>query len=278
MVSTATTTLQIKTSGINLYSVETVYVLVKQSDFQTAKSNDSIEVDGDVISVLLTKDESQQLKSGGGTRVTVTAVDSAGISYDVKVVWVKFGSVSSRSPEAGGDGTGGGAVSPPVDLPNYYTKEEINTIVSEIENKYYTKEEIDALIESVIGGNLPFQIDKWYVISASEYFTIDGNTWNLTIPSSNVVYSLSMAIEATEDITVNGMAYFSTYALVKIRFNGENSFNKEYTSRAYNSNLYYALKKGTNTLRIDFWKTVGNASSISMTIPDAVQSGAQRRL
>lgn len=113
MINTTTTTLQIKTRDANLSAIETIYILIKQSDFQTAKSNDDIEVDGDIITVLLTKDEVQQLKSGGGTRVSVTAVDKNQASFDVKVAWVKIGSISNRDTDNGG---GGGGTSPPTIL------------------------------------------------------------------------------------------------------------------------------------------------------------------
>lgn len=108
MINVATTTLQIKTAGINLPALEALYILIKQTDFQTAKGNDDVEINGDVITVYLTKDEAQHLKTGGGTRVSVTAVDESQTSFDVKVAWVKIGSVSN--PDAG---NGSGGTSPP---------------------------------------------------------------------------------------------------------------------------------------------------------------------
>ncbi|MCM1235997.1 MAG: hypothetical protein NC489_38390 [Ruminococcus flavefaciens] len=108
MLNIATTTLQIKTTGVNMSDVQTLYITIKQGDSIFAKSNSDIEVDGDVISVALTKEETEKLKSGGGTRVTITAVDSEGVSADVKVVWVKFGSQSNHDTDSSGGSAGGG--------------------------------------------------------------------------------------------------------------------------------------------------------------------------
>lgn len=101
-LKTTIPTLEIKTSGVNLFLVETLFVTIKQGDFQTVKSNDDIEVDNDVISVSLSQDEAAQLSSGSGANISVMAVGYDGSVSNIKVAWVKRGSRTDSGSSSGG--------------------------------------------------------------------------------------------------------------------------------------------------------------------------------
>lgn len=101
-------TLEIKTSGTDLSLVDTLYVTIKRTDFQTVKSNDNIEVDNDLISVSLSQEEAAQLADGGGANVSIVAVGPDSAVTTVRVAWVRRG---SRTDSAGGGGGSGGGES-----------------------------------------------------------------------------------------------------------------------------------------------------------------------
>lgn len=105
-LKTTIPTLEIKTSGIDLSLVETLYITIKTGIFQTVKTNDNIEVDNDVISVSLTQEESAQISGGGGVNVSIMAVGYDSSVSNVKIIWVNRGS-RTDSGNGGGAGSGG---------------------------------------------------------------------------------------------------------------------------------------------------------------------------
>lgn len=100
-LKTAIPTLEIKTSGTDLSLVDTLYVTIKHTDFQTVKSNSDIEVDNELISVSLSQEEAAQLADGGGANVSIMAVGADSAVTTVKVAWVRRG---SRTDSGSGDG------------------------------------------------------------------------------------------------------------------------------------------------------------------------------
>lgn len=102
-------TLEIKTSGTDLALVDTLYVTIKQGDFQTFKSNDDIEVDNEMISVSLSQSEAAQLTGEGGANVSIMAVGYDSNISNVRIAWVKRGSRTDYG--GGGGGSGGGGTS-----------------------------------------------------------------------------------------------------------------------------------------------------------------------
>ncbi len=106
MLKTTTQTIDIKTSGENLSTIQTMFVTIKQSDFIYVKSNDDIEVDNDVISVFLTKEEAESFREGGGANISILATGYDGETKDIRVLWAKIGSRTSYSGGSSGGGTG----------------------------------------------------------------------------------------------------------------------------------------------------------------------------
>lgn len=104
-LKTTIPTLEIKTSGTDLSLVDTLYITIKRTDFQTVKSNDDIEVDNDLISVSLSEEEAAQLADGGGANVSIMAVGADSTITTVRVTWVRRG---SRTNSTGGGGGSGG--------------------------------------------------------------------------------------------------------------------------------------------------------------------------
>lgn len=103
-LKTTIPTLEIKTSGTDLSTVETLYITIKQGEFQTMKSNDDIEVDNDMISVSLSQNEATQLSNGGGANISIMAVGYDSNVLTVSVAWAKRGSRTDYS-DGGGGGT-----------------------------------------------------------------------------------------------------------------------------------------------------------------------------
>lgn len=105
MLNTTIPTLEIKTTGIDLSTVESMYITIKQDSFQAIKSNADIEVDNDVISLSLTQNEVTQFAEMAGISITIQATGHDDKTSTVKIVWVKRG---SRTSHTAGSGSGGG--------------------------------------------------------------------------------------------------------------------------------------------------------------------------
>lgn len=107
MLNTTIPTIEIKTSGVDLSTVETVNVTIKQGSFIIVKSNDDIEVDNDVMSISLTQEEAASFKDGSGANsISIAATKRNGESCNIKVIWAKRGSRTSYSAGSSGGGTG----------------------------------------------------------------------------------------------------------------------------------------------------------------------------
>lgn len=122
MLNTATPTLQIKTNGITLSQIKTMEIAIRSANSFILKGNSDIEVDNDIISTFLTKEESEEI-SNGNCNISIMAynLDDEDVSDKIKVMWVKRGSMSKAS------GSGSDA-----DLSNYYTRQEVDILVREI--------------------------------------------------------------------------------------------------------------------------------------------------
>lgn len=103
MLKTTIPTLEIKSSGVDLTSIQTIFISIKQREFETTKSNEDIEVDDSVISVSLKKTEYEKFKNGD-ISISINAYGYDGSSYKIKTEWAKFG---SRTSYEGGSGGGG---------------------------------------------------------------------------------------------------------------------------------------------------------------------------
>lgn len=101
MLKTTIPTLEIKSSGIDLTSIQTIFISIKQRDFETTKSNEDIEVDDSVISVSLKKTEYEKFKNGD-ISISINAYGYDGNSYKIKTEWAKFGSRTSYEGGSGG--------------------------------------------------------------------------------------------------------------------------------------------------------------------------------
>ena len=123
MINTATPTLQIKISGIELSSVVTMMIVIRNIDSVIAKGNADIEVNNDIVSAFLTKEELDKI-SAGNYNVSITAQDIYGedVSDKLKVMWVKRGSMSKAIAGDGSD----------VDMSDYYTKQEVDVLIQNI--------------------------------------------------------------------------------------------------------------------------------------------------
>lgn len=104
MLKTTIPTLEIKSSGVDLTSIQTIFISIKQRDFETTKSNEDIEVDDSVISVSLKKTEYEKFKNGD-ISISINAYGYDGNSYKIKTEWTKFGSRTSYEGGSGGGGT-----------------------------------------------------------------------------------------------------------------------------------------------------------------------------
>lgn len=123
MINTATPTLQIKISGIELSSVVTMMIVIRNIDSVIVKGNADIEVNNDIVSAFLTKEEVDKI-SAGNYNVSITAQDIYGedVSDKLKVLWVKRGSMSKAITGDGSD----------VDMSDYYTKQEVDVLIQNI--------------------------------------------------------------------------------------------------------------------------------------------------
>lgn len=104
MLKTTIPTLEISTSDVDLSLIQTISIEISQTGYSVTKGNDDIEVDNNIISVSLTREEYNQLRNGN-ISTSITAVGYDGNSYDIKVTWVKFGSRTSYEGGSGGGGT-----------------------------------------------------------------------------------------------------------------------------------------------------------------------------
>lgn len=123
MINTATPTLQIKISGIELSSVVAMMIVIRNIDSVIVKGNADIEVNNGIVSAFLTKEESDKI-SAGNYNVSITAQDIYGedVSDKLKVMWVKRGSMSKAIAGDGSD----------VDMSDYYTKQEVDVLIQNI--------------------------------------------------------------------------------------------------------------------------------------------------
>lgn len=123
MLNAATPTLQMKISGISLSSVKTMVVTIRSINYTIVKGNSEIEVDNDVASVFLTQGEADKI-SGGNYNISIIAenINGEDISNFIKVIWAKRGSMS-KAIGSGGDGA---------DMSDYYTKQEVDVLISNI--------------------------------------------------------------------------------------------------------------------------------------------------
>lgn len=104
MLKTTIPTIEIKTTGIDLSTVQTIEITIKQrGGYTVTKGNDDIEVDNDIMSVSLTQSQYANLKEGDFS-VSISATTYEGVTQKVKLSWVKFG---SRTSYEGGSGGGG---------------------------------------------------------------------------------------------------------------------------------------------------------------------------
>lgn len=96
MINSSVPILQIKTSGFNLLEIKTINILIKNQEWNITKENKDLEIDGDIISVYLTQNESSNLNAVG-TFVSIEAInlEDVDISKQVKIVWIKKASKST---------------------------------------------------------------------------------------------------------------------------------------------------------------------------------------
>lgn len=120
-LKTTTPTLSIKVTGVDLSQISTMTITIRQDGTTITKTDESIEIDDDVLIVTLTQAESARFKDGSAN-ISIAATDNGGadVSDDIKVVWAKRGSRTS------GGAFGESGETENVDLTNYYIKEEVD--------------------------------------------------------------------------------------------------------------------------------------------------------
>lgn len=123
MLNTAISVLQMKISGVNLSTIQTMIITMQSQSSVIIKGNSDIEVDNDLISVFLTQEESNKLEDGYfNVNFRVVNFDGVDVSDDIKMIWAKRGSMSKTPGNGSGD----------ADLSNYYTKDEVNVLIESI--------------------------------------------------------------------------------------------------------------------------------------------------
>lgn len=122
-------------------------------------------------------------------------------------------------------------------------------------------------------GGAGFRINRWRVVSANDGYVQNGNNWDLEIEKTGTIYTLSLVIEAEEAVTVTGSIYIPRYALLKLFFKGQNTFNKSDSYATHDGVLAYGLDKGVNTLSFEFYKTYDTPGvKVSFCVPDVVET------
>lgn len=118
-LKTTTPTLSIKVTGVDLSQIQTMTITIRQENTTITKTDESIEIDDDVLIVTLSQAESSKFKDGSAN-ISIQATDYSGqdISDGIKVMWAKRGSRTSGSSDGGNSGS--------VDLSNYYNKQEVD--------------------------------------------------------------------------------------------------------------------------------------------------------
>lgn len=123
MLNAAIPTLQMKISGISLSFIRNMIITIKNIDSIIIKGNDDIEVNNDVISVFLEREEAEKI-SKGNYNISVLADDLEGkdVSDLIKILWTKRGSMSKLIGRSDSD----------ADMSNYYTKQEVDILIQNI--------------------------------------------------------------------------------------------------------------------------------------------------
>lgn len=124
MLNRATAILQMKIVGIDLSTVQTMTVTMRNMNLTIMKGNSDIEADNDIILISLTQEEARRLNEGQ-FNITVSATNTNGkdVSDRLKVIWVKRGNISQFSGSSGGSSG---------DLSGYYTKPEVDALIGSI--------------------------------------------------------------------------------------------------------------------------------------------------
>ncbi len=105
MLNTAMPTLQIKVMGVDLSTIQTIIITIQNQNLTVSKGNADIEIDNDLISVFLTREEASNF-NGGYFNIGIYAVniDGVDVSDGIKMMWAKRGSVSRTSGESAEQG------------------------------------------------------------------------------------------------------------------------------------------------------------------------------
>lgn len=227
MLNTATPTLQMKISGASLSAIKTMTIVIRSATSTIVKGNADIEVDNDIVTAFLTKEEANKI-SNGNYNISITAQNLNGedVSDRLRVMQVKRGSMS-KAPESGGGGSD-------VDLSDYYTKEEV-----------------DALISQINGG--AFEISKWYQTSGEDFFTeISDGTWKADVISTDAL-GASWAVYCPNDVSVS-IPYSRTANVSYYFYVNGNNIGQNLGNQAGKGTYVANLVSGINVFTVQVWR------------------------
>ena len=193
-LKTTTPTLSIKVTGVDLSQIQNMTVAIRQDSTTITKTDDSIEIDDDVLIVTLTQTESAQFKDGSANiSIQATDYDGKDVSDDIKVIWAKRGSRTS---------VGSGGVSGDIDLSNYYTKAEVDAKLKAL------RDYVNSVISG--GGNIePDEPDEPQVYNLSQsipytqFYTTSEINVMFEVPE-NIKEKINKIIIKSLDIRVKG--------------------------------------------------------------------------
>ncbi len=103
MINTITPSFAIKIAG-NTTPIATWNVTISSGNNQITKTNNSMEIEGDILYVRLTQEEYGKIGSSANVQISVKNASGADISDNIRVVWARL---SSSVPSGGGTGGGG---------------------------------------------------------------------------------------------------------------------------------------------------------------------------
>lgn len=105
MLNSTIPILQMKISGVDLSTIQTMIIAMRNQKSTITKGNSDIEVDNDLISVFLTQEEAYRLDEGYfNISMYAVNIDGIDVSDNIKMIWAKRGSMSRATGEAVGPG------------------------------------------------------------------------------------------------------------------------------------------------------------------------------
>ena len=124
MLNRAIAILQMKIAGIDLSTVQTMTVTMRNMNLTIIKGNSDMEADDDILSISLTQEEIRSLNEGQfNIAISATNINGEDLSDRLKVIWVKRGNMPKFSGSSGDSGW---------DLSGYYTKPEVDALIGSI--------------------------------------------------------------------------------------------------------------------------------------------------